>query len=77
MGSAGEAAIRGVDLAKEFTSGNTRLTVFSNVNFVVPEGERLALVGESGAGKSSLLYLLGGLDRPSACLLYTSDAADE
>jgi len=70
MGSAGEAAIRGVNLAKEYTSGNTRLTVFSNVNFVVPEGERLALVGESGAGKSSLLYLLGGLDRPSAGTIY-------
>jgi len=70
MDSGGDAAIRGVNLAKEYRSGEAKITVFSDVNFVVQEGERLALVGESGAGKSSLLYLLGGLDSPSAGKIY-------
>src|SRR5271169_4499037 len=70
MASGGDAAIRGVNLAKEYTSGGAKITVFSDVNFIVPQGERLALVGESGAGKSSLLYLLGGLDSPSAGKIY-------
>ena len=66
----GDAVIRGVNLAKEYTSGGGKIIVFSNVSFSVPQGERLALVGESGAGKSSLLYLLGGLDTPSAGKIY-------
>ena len=39
--------------------------MFSGLNLDVERGEMLALVGESGVGKSTLLHLLGGLDRPS------------
>ncbi len=35
------------------------------VNFDLAEGERLAVVGESGVGKSTLLHILGTLDRPT------------
>ena len=35
------------------------------VNFELAEGERLAVVGESGVGKSTLLHILGTLDRPT------------
>src|SRR5271154_5818259 len=66
----GEFVIQGLGLAKQYKSGGGEITVFSNVNFSVPQGQRLALVGESGAGKSSLLYLLGGLDSPSAGKIY-------
>jgi lipoprotein-releasing system ATP-binding protein len=69
----GDAVMRGVNLAKQYTSGGGEITVFSNVCFEVCAGERLALVGESGAGKSSLLYLMGGLDRPSAGTIYFGD----
>ncbi|MCS7027024.1 MAG: ABC transporter ATP-binding protein [Bryobacteraceae bacterium] len=58
-------AIRTENLAKTYQSGQTRITVFEGLNLSVAEGERLAILGESGAGKSSLLHLLGGLDRPS------------
>jgi len=64
------AAIRGVNLAKKFRSGQNDLVIFAGLNFEVPRGERLALVGESGAGKSTLLYLLGALDRPSDGTIY-------
>src|SRR5580704_5720755 len=64
------AAIRGVNLAKKFRSGQNDLVIFAGLNFEVPRGERLALIGESGAGKSTLLYLLGALDRPSDGTIY-------
>jgi lipoprotein-releasing system ATP-binding protein len=64
------SAIRAVDLAKIYRSGESDLVVFQDLNLEVAEGETLALVGESGAGKSTLLHLLGGLDRPSKGAIY-------
>jgi len=36
------------------------------IDFSIPQGETLAIVGESGVGKSTLLHILGTLDRPSS-----------
>ena len=41
------------------------LELFRGLNFELHAGEMVAIVGESGAGKSSLLHLLAALDRPS------------
>jgi lipoprotein-releasing system ATP-binding protein len=70
MENDGAAVIRGVHLTKKFRSGEAELVVFSDLNFEVARGEQLSLVGESGTGKSTLLYLLGGLDRPSSGAIY-------
>jgi lipoprotein-releasing system ATP-binding protein len=64
------AAIRAVGLGKKYRSGDHDLVVFSDLNFEVAEGEKLALVGESGAGKTTLMHLLGGLDRPTDGAIY-------
>jgi lipoprotein-releasing system ATP-binding protein len=53
-------------LTKTYPAAGGPLTVFSDLDLSVDPGERIAIVGESGCGKSSLLHLLGGLDRPSA-----------
>jgi len=66
----GEAYIRARNLTKIYSSGDSLLTVFSDVSLDVQRGEMLALVGESGAGKSTLLHILGGLDRPSNGTIY-------
>lgn len=66
-------AIRTVGLTKQYRSGDSTLSVFQDLNLEVKQGERLALVGESGAGKSSLLHLLGGLDRPTRGEIYFGD----
>jgi len=42
------------------------LSLFCNLSLEVAAGEMVAIVGESGAGKSSLLHLLAALDRPTA-----------
>ena len=60
-------------LKKVYRSGNSDLVLFENLSFQVGKGEMLAIVGESGTGKSSLLHILGALDRPSAGDVYFAD----
>jgi lipoprotein-releasing system ATP-binding protein len=62
--------LRVENLKKEYRSGKSPLVIFENLSFQVRKGEMLAIVGESGTGKSSLLHLLGTLDRPSAGDIY-------
>ncbi len=57
--------LRVVGLKKVYKSGKTDLVLFEDLSFQVWKGEMLAIVGESGAGKSSLLHILGTLDRAS------------
>jgi len=57
-------------LHKSFATGEGRVEVLRGVDFTLKAGERLAIVGQSGVGKSTLLYILGTLDRPSAGHVY-------
>ena len=57
--------VRVSGLKKVYKSGQSDLVLFENLSFQVRKGEMLAIVGESGAGKSSLLHILGALDRAS------------
>jgi lipoprotein-releasing system ATP-binding protein len=47
-------------------SGQGELELFRGLHLAVHAGEMVAIVGESGAGKSSLLHLLAALDRPTS-----------
>src|SRR5438477_10934130 len=53
-------------LAKVYRNAEVPVQVFEGLDLDVERGEMLAIVGPSGIGKSTLLHLLGGLDRPDA-----------
>jgi len=53
------------DLSKHFVQGRATLQILDAVNLTIASGERVSILGASGVGKSTLLHLLGGLDRPT------------
>jgi len=53
-------------LEKEYRAGSEPLRVLKGVNLTIHAGELVAIVGASGVGKSTLLHVLGALDRPTA-----------
>jgi len=53
-------------LARSYAEGKGRLEIFRDLNLAVYPGEIVALVGQSGSGKSSLLHIAGLLEAPTA-----------
>jgi lipoprotein-releasing system ATP-binding protein len=62
--------LRVENLRKVFRSGGSDLVLFDNLSFRVHSGEMVAIVGQSGVGKSTLLHILGALDSASAGDVY-------
>jgi len=54
------------NLVKTYETGQTRTEVLKGISFRVGKGEYAALMGASGTGKSTLLNILGGLDKPTS-----------
>jgi putative ABC transport system ATP-binding protein len=53
-------------LLKNIDSGAHRVDILRGIDFAIPRGQFVAIMGPSGSGKSTLLGLLAGLDTPSA-----------
>lgn len=67
MTATGEAPIIVVqDLHKSIRNGARTVDILRGIDFSVPRGEFVAIMGASGSGKSTLLGLLAGLDTPSS-----------
>ncbi|MBK6767361.1 MAG: ABC transporter ATP-binding protein [bacterium] len=54
------------NLSKTYALGHNSVPVLHDVNVIVNAGEQIALIGPSGVGKSTLLHLLGALDRATS-----------
>ena len=63
---ASEVALRARGISKSFVSGGGELRVLKEIDLEVARGEMLAITGASGVGKSTLLHILGTLDRPTS-----------
>lgn len=61
-----DVVLRSSKLTKTYTTGRGELELFRGLDLEVHAGEMVAIVGESGVGKSSLLHLLAALDRPTS-----------
>ncbi|MDR2492794.1 MAG: ABC transporter ATP-binding protein [Coriobacteriales bacterium] len=54
------------DVSKVYRQGETKATALKEVSLIVEQGEFCAIVGPSGAGKTTILNILGGIDRRSS-----------
>lgn len=61
------------DLKKVFITDAGELNVLKDITLSIKEGEMVGIVGASGVGKSTLLHILGALDRPTSGNLYYSN----
>ena len=74
--SQAQGLISGKDLCKSFNTSGVRVEVLKSVDVDISLGDTLAVVGASGIGKSTLLNILGTLDRPDRGKLYTGILPD-
>jgi len=54
------------DMVREYSMGETTITAVDHISFEVPKGAYTIILGASGAGKSTVLNTLGGMDKPTA-----------
>src|SRR6266852_1513403 len=69
----GASAVRIVDLCRHYRMGETLIRAVDGVTLDVHGGEFIALLGSSGSGKSSVLNLIAGLDRPTSGSVLVQD----
>jgi putative ABC transport system ATP-binding protein len=70
MTSNNGAAVRAERVAKHYKMGETLVRAVDDVSIEVAAGEFVALLGSSGSGKSTMMNLIAGLDRPTAGAIF-------
>ncbi len=59
------ALIKFANIKKEYTVGDVKISAVDDCSFSIEKGELVVILGPSGAGKTTVLNLLGGMDSPS------------
>ena len=65
-----EALVRVVDLCKVYNPGENEVRALDHVNLEIHKGEFVAIIGQSGSGKSTFMNMLGCLDVPTSGKYY-------
>ena len=60
------AGVRLEHVSREYIMGKTVIKAVDDISFTIPEGKYTIILGASGAGKSTVLNILGGMDSPPA-----------
>ena len=61
------------DVIKEYKMGEITIKALDNTNFSIDKGELVAIVGPSGAGKTTTLNILGGMDKVTSGKVFVND----
>ena len=72
-----QAIIQVKNVVKNFRVGDGEVTILKDISFEVQEGEFVSIVGPSGNGKSTLLNMITGIDRPSAVCVVPNSTVRE
>lgn len=62
----GNAVVEFKDVVKEYGEGDGKQIAVNHIDFTIDEGEFVVILGQSGAGKSTVLNMLGGMDTPTS-----------
>ncbi len=65
--------VQAQQLVKQYGSGEAAVKAISDVSFEIAQGEFVAIMGESGAGKSTILAVLGAINEPTSGSLVVDD----
>lgn len=65
--------IRTEHAAKSYKSGEITTTALKDASLEIPQGSFTCIIGPSGHGKSTLMHMIGGLDRPTGGKIYIAD----
>ncbi|MCX7520779.1 ABC transporter ATP-binding protein [Microbacterium sp. STN6] len=63
------------NVTKTYVQSKRTITALKDVTLAIPDGQLVAIQGQTGGGKSTLLQMLGALDRPSSGEVLLADAA--
>ena len=61
-----EAIIKTENLIKTYGNSNVKTHALNGINMEIPKGSLSCIIGPSGHGKSTLMHIIGGLDKPSS-----------
>ena len=59
-----------ININLDYRLNGNEIKVLKNINFKINKDERVAIIGESGSGKTSLLMLMSGLEKPTSGTIF-------